>query len=139
MNADNYHAGKIGFDGIYLNSGGDVTNSGTKSDIYGWAGVESGGGNTSITNAGTIAGYSAGIYELKTGTGLTINNSGLIHSRVNQAIDVYSGQVSITNTGTILATGTVAEFLGFGNAGNRYPGGIYVGGGVAAGATITNA
>jgi hypothetical protein len=137
-NADNYHTGKIGFDGIYLHSGGDVTNSGTKSDIYGWAGVESGGGNTSITNAGTIAGYSTGIYELKNGTGLTINNSGLIHSRVNQAIMAYAGHVSITNTGTVLASGTVAVYGSFGYVGNRYPGGIYVGSGVSAGASVTN-
>jgi collagen type I/II/III/V/XI/XXIV/XXVII alpha len=137
-NADSYHTGKVGFDGVYLHSGGQVTNSGMAANIYGYAGVQSAGGSLSVTNTGTIAGYSEGIAVLKGSTGLSLNNSGLIHSRVNEAVEAYSGAVTITNTGTILAAGTVNVYVSFASASNRYPGGIYVGGGVAAGAKITN-
>jgi len=137
-NADYYHTGQIGFDGVYLHSGGQITNSGTAAYIYGWAGLQSESGATFITNAGTIAGYSNGVSALRGTTGLTLDNSGLIRSRVDQAIDAYSGSVSITNTGTILVTGTVTKYVSFGYVGNRYPGAIYTGAGVSAGAAITN-
>jgi hypothetical protein len=109
--------------GVYLQAGGSVTNTGA---ISGSLGIEAGLGPAAITNLGTISSSSFGT-GISLGDGGAVVNGGTavpgaLITAYNSALAISGLAGTVTNYGTILATGL------------SFTAGVYL----QAGGTVTN-
>ncbi|MBA3812472.1 MAG: hypothetical protein H0X27_12665 [Caulobacteraceae bacterium] len=118
----------FGMSGVYLRSGGDVTN-GAATDhtalIQGYVGVRIAGAAGTVTNFGTIRGLSASNF----GRGLDLRGGGVVvNGSLNNGGALIEGYTGLSLAGKAAAATNFGTILGVGDLGGS---GVYLGGGAA--------